>query len=1008
MQSKFVCLKLLTHGAVACIVGLAALSQPQFAKAEPAAPLPLVPRLVKDINLNSASSMGNSCLGGLGTLGGYVFFMASEDRPDIAQGCALWKSDGTVAGTVKVKHVAAKGEGVTTSSLLFFSATGQNGSEFWRSDGTEAGTYKLATMSVSSIPVVVSDTVYFFVNAAVNILDNLPQLWKSDGTPSGTVLVKDFSSEQRSVLYELVKINERLYFITFYGKVFELRGLLEIWRIDHKPNGVSPSVAITLGKGDSTFFKPYELVAAGQFLFFTAYYAGWPHLWISDGTTAGTRVITQTASGEIPSDVSRLMPFDETVYFWAWSAQFQTQSLWVSDGTAAGTIRLFTSKSKDRELTKRVGNTVYFFGDDGVHGLELMKTDGTVAGTALVKDGYPNNTNVNFTSLTSLGNGLVFYIGAVAASFVQQLWVSDGSAAGTVSLTSGAIHILGVVPQINTVFAAKFDVLYGTELWKTDGTGAGTQLVKDINTVTYFSNPDQFTVVADKLFFTANSGSGSGAEIWQSDGTAAGTTAIAPHDFGTAAEMTASDNFLYLRKNNHLWRTDGSPNGTVRLSAEGEFIGDMWCKLGAKGGIFCGYGPASITNMGDHVFFLGRTTHLSTVGEVRAGLWRSDGTPAGTALVKDIPPENLTRAGDRLFFKNANTLWTSDGTVTGTQAISSFASLDLGWAAISSTLYFLASSNVSPDIVLWRSDGTAAGTSPVQLPITSIRKVMGLKDKIICLGTNNDLWVSDGTPAGTSQLATFEPSQLGSYWRVIGNRLFIQRLRNDERNTLIVTDGTPLGTQLLAEFGGSMTPGYIAALGDDFVFAHGNQLWATDGTANGTFDLVELPYANNDIGRSQNQALISNTLFFEATTLQPSYEPWALTFGDQPDVRLSVPVRLLTDATEPPSIAVNVTNFGTTQAQSVTLTATLGLSLTYLSDTSGITPTQQGNTLVWAWPNLGGLARKVFDLSVGLPNSAIGLSYPISFKLSTSASASSEQVVEVVTSKLVYLPLTFR
>src|SRR6516225_2833335 len=62
------------------------------------------------------------------------------------------------------------------------------------------------------------------------------------------------------------------------------------------------------------------------------------------------------------------------------------------------------------------------------------------------------------------------------------------------------------------------DVTHGTALWKTDGTTAGTVVVKDIN----HSPPYWLTNVGGTLFFDANDGT-HGYELWKSNGSAAGT-----------------------------------------------------------------------------------------------------------------------------------------------------------------------------------------------------------------------------------------------------------------------------------------------------------------------------------------------------------------------------------------------------------------------------------------------------------------------------------------------------
>ncbi|GCL60714.1 hyalin repeat protein [Microcystis aeruginosa NIES-3807] len=77
----------------------------------------------------------------------------------------------------------------------------------------------------------------------------------------------------------------------------------------------------------------------------------------------------------------------------------------------------------------------------------------------------------------------------------------------------------------NTLFFTADDGVNGTELWKSDGTAAGTVLVADINPGGSSSVPRNLTVVGNTLFFTADDGV-NGTELWKSDGTAAGTVLV--------------------------------------------------------------------------------------------------------------------------------------------------------------------------------------------------------------------------------------------------------------------------------------------------------------------------------------------------------------------------------------------------------------------------------------------------------------------------------------------------
>ncbi len=170
---------------------------------------------------------------------------------------------------------------------------------------------------------------------------------------------------------------------------------------------------------------------------------------------------------------------------------------------------------------------------------ELWKTDGTAAGTVLVKDIEPGPTGSSPHDLT-LVNGTLFFA-AFDDAHGDQLWKSDGTTAGTVpvmDLTPGFSGPDSDVPH--AVFNGMFyfvanDGTSGTELWKTDG--VTTTLVADISPGGAGSAPDQLTVVNGELYFTATDGT-HGTELWKTDGTTAGTVMVA--DLSPAGESNPS------------------------------------------------------------------------------------------------------------------------------------------------------------------------------------------------------------------------------------------------------------------------------------------------------------------------------------------------------------------------------------------------------------------------------------------------------------------------------------
>src|SRR5262249_17256916 len=132
-----------------------------------------------------------------------------------------------------------------------------------------------------------------------------------------------------------------------------------------------------------------------------------------------------------------------------------------------------------------VNGTVFFaaYNDQMGLGVELWKSNGTDVGTVLVKDIRPGNSSSGPSALTNV-NGALFFV------------TNDGA--------------------------------HGSEVWKTDGTTVGTVIVKDINPGSLGSGVGDLINVNGTLFFRAQdfAPDGFGSDLWKSDGTEAGTVQV--------------------------------------------------------------------------------------------------------------------------------------------------------------------------------------------------------------------------------------------------------------------------------------------------------------------------------------------------------------------------------------------------------------------------------------------------------------------------------------------------
>ena len=81
-------------------------------------------------------------------------------------------------------------------------------------------------------------------------------------------------------------------------------------------------------------------------------------------------------------------------------------------------------------------------------------------------------------------------------------------------IISGIHNTANAAVADNTLYFSAVDSLHGEELWKTDGTEAGTVLAKDINPDTASCQPKFYAVYNGQVYFTAKK-AGLGTELFR-------------------------------------------------------------------------------------------------------------------------------------------------------------------------------------------------------------------------------------------------------------------------------------------------------------------------------------------------------------------------------------------------------------------------------------------------------------------------------------------------------------
>lgn len=313
-------------------------------------------------------------------------------------------------------------------------------------------------------------------------------------------------------------------------------------------------------------------------------------LWSTDGGSSG-QLVKEINSQAFPNGLSKIgaaIVFKNKLFFNA-NDGLNGLELWVTDGTKAGTKMVKDiNPSGDSYSVKFIeaNGKLFFQANNGTDGLELWVTDGTEAGTKMVKNINPSGDGLKASRSMIVYKDKVWFSGENGTDG-QELWYSDGTEAGTKMLmdlnTNGSgVYLVGdrlAVFQDELYFNGS-DNTYGNELWKTDGTPSGTSMLKDLYAYSQSSSPADLIVFKGKLFFSANDPATVGRELFVSDGTEAGTELfkdILNPSSSEPTSMTILNGRLFFQADNEnytpeLWRSDGTPQGTINESASDKIL----------------------------------------------------------------------------------------------------------------------------------------------------------------------------------------------------------------------------------------------------------------------------------------------------------------------------------------------------------------------------------------------------------------------------------------------------
>lgn len=723
--------------------------------------------LVADLNQTTAPSGShpNDFL----TIGSISVFTTndSSDTP-----LEVWRSDGSPAGTYSL-GTGGRQLALWNGRAWFLAPDGA----LYSTDGTQAAVAAPLPLGLTASALIPSGPWLYFIGQN--------ELWRTDGTLAGT-------SKIPNVLTPFP-------YDDYVGAGRAGQSAI-FMSANYSPYGVTSRVFWRADSEVEQFFSlpadrvPARFINAGPLMYFEVIHytntASIIELWRTDGTAAGTFALKSGIHWN-------------PVYGAPYAYYVAEGKMWRTDGSQGGAVAL--------PLT--LPQQTYF----------SAEPFGTLANGTLILGGLPvappqdrsyegiyafDGTNTTFLFNIARGNPLIgkgfgnqFLVGGDG-----ELWRTDGTVGGSFKLLDVSAGNDGYWPMGaagSLILFAAADPVYGWEPHKTDGTVQGTGIVEDIVVATYSSMPKALYPLNGGVLLTARSsgGSASGAprDLWFSDGTAAGTKKLLEDVLVDSYLLTTCGGRGYFAHETdaagfELWSTNGTPLGTAMLK-------DLDPRV--TGGSPESSSPSRFACVDDRVLFFARNAD-------GLGLWRSDGTAAGTLQVAVFPPgteigQAPARFGQGVFFgvrvNYESQLWLSDGTPNGTRSVKPVGDFLSPIIVAGYNAYFL----TTPHGQLWRTNGTAAGTTHLSIAGSALN-LFGFGDRVAFQQWNgaNGLCSSEGQTVSCFD-SPGNISSSGFSMRPMNGRLYYNApdLRSTDGVTSVAT-GASMVSRMLAVAGGRL------------------------------------------------------------------------------------------------------------------------------------------------------------------------------------------------------------
>lgn len=776
------------------------------------------PFRVADLATAAAPTYDYGTLLGGRSCGSFAVFVAGDDAET-----RIWRTDGTPAGTTLLLRVpvgypsGTEVEVVGGNDRAFFVGPDAGaGTVLWTTDGTVAGTQAIGNGG-SAPRSLAYDAAASLCWLSATDTTNGRELWRSGGTVANTVRVTQLRAGSLDGMPAEPKQIAPLPSGVYFAGQNSTSGV-ELWRI----SGLAQSLFANLATGSASS-NPRDFCWSGDYLMFAADGAnGLEPYCVAQGVLQAIDVVTGS-SGSNPTSITAYQPALTQPFFWFVASQSLyrynpfSQSLSVQDAMsfgglvecAVGTNILYSQSSLfgwnfrsipgtggtpttvlsslnrvDGGEPQRIGNSpprAVMVSENPFDTFTLHRSDGTAAGTTAIGSGTTSRvvTELPGGAGALLADGRVVTATNVPTPLVPA-FVNAGSNPDRLAAMDGNV----------VLFCS------GNLPWRSDGTAPGTQPLYGVPALQSGAFSPRFL---GQRFFVANL---AGLRVYRTDGTPAGTTFLPGLvGGGSTVAWASTPTQLLLFLGNNLYALDGVNPPQLLHS-----------------GLAAQPAPAPLGNL---VLFRGQTAATGVE------LWRTDGTPAGTVLVRDIRPGSASALG------------------TGSESTWSLRSLP-------GVLLFAADDNLGDEV--WRTDGTTVGT----VPVTNIAP--GQAAAAITLGpttatgrllfaatsptTGRDVWSTDGN-LSTEILIDDLTGNTVQFLGAAGAQ-WLFTIGDASTSRLYRTSGTAASTALQNNLvGGVVAPGIAITAYSPVqgvaLFGLGTSVQRTDPTGINTFPLGQAP-----------------------------------------------------------------------------------------------------------------------------------------------------------------------